>query len=293
MTARKKKKKPPSTPPGNITEQAIALPLTDKNKGHLTQASKQMDLHAQHLHKAPGKKAWHYFFEFLMLFLAVTLGFFTENQRERFLEKRKAKDYAQSLYDDLKVDTFTIQRTINEKQWISKKFDSALTILETNTLDENNEFIYYVGRYLSFTDAFTSQDVTYQQLKSSGNFRYFDNVELYKKTANYYNLVSRYQLLDQYGPVKNERLPELETVLFNPKDFYSICMDAEGGTFYDMKRPLTKLHPITKDKQNLHLLYFEIVRTKDNANGSIIFLSWLKEVSTNLILDLKKEYRFL
>ena len=34
-----------------------------------------METHAHHLHKAPGKKWTHYFFEFLMLFLAVFLGF--------------------------------------------------------------------------------------------------------------------------------------------------------------------------------------------------------------------------
>ena len=34
-----------------------------------------METHAHHLHKAPEKNFWHYFYEFLMLFFAVFCGF--------------------------------------------------------------------------------------------------------------------------------------------------------------------------------------------------------------------------
>jgi hypothetical protein len=56
-----------------------------------------MEVH-QHSHTVPiaiGRKKWtHYFWEFLMLFLAVTLGFFVENQREHYIEDQRAKQYA-------------------------------------------------------------------------------------------------------------------------------------------------------------------------------------------------------
>jgi hypothetical protein len=48
-----------------------------------------------------------------MIFLAVTMGFYAEQIREKIAEDSKAKEYAQSLYDDLKIDTAIIQRTIN------------------------------------------------------------------------------------------------------------------------------------------------------------------------------------
>jgi len=50
-----------------------------------------METHAHHLHKAPGTKIWHYFFEFLMLFLAISLGFFVENKRELYTEHHREK----------------------------------------------------------------------------------------------------------------------------------------------------------------------------------------------------------
>src|SRR6266576_3063364 len=69
-----------------------------------------MEVHA-HSHTADpdshrGKKKWHhYFWEFLMLFFAVTLGFFVENQREHMAEHQREKQFMQSMLEDLKSDT--------------------------------------------------------------------------------------------------------------------------------------------------------------------------------------------
>ena len=42
-----------------------------------------------------------YFLEFLMIFLAVTLGFFAENIRERIKDSEQGEQYIQSLVEDL------------------------------------------------------------------------------------------------------------------------------------------------------------------------------------------------
>jgi hypothetical protein len=50
--------------------------------------------HHPHVAKKNIKK---YFLEFLMTFLAVTLGFFAENLREHFAEKNTTHQYLESL----------------------------------------------------------------------------------------------------------------------------------------------------------------------------------------------------
>ena len=46
-----------------------------------------------HAHSHTERKKWHhYFWEFFMLFLAVTLGFLVENMREHILDRKKEKD---------------------------------------------------------------------------------------------------------------------------------------------------------------------------------------------------------
>jgi len=53
-----------------------------------------------HAHSHTSRKKWtHYFWEFFMLFLAVTLGFLVENQREHYIEHKREKEYARLLYD--------------------------------------------------------------------------------------------------------------------------------------------------------------------------------------------------
>jgi hypothetical protein len=43
-----------------------------------------------HHHAHTARKKWtHYFWEFFMLFLAVTAGFLVENQREHFIEHKR------------------------------------------------------------------------------------------------------------------------------------------------------------------------------------------------------------
>lgn len=62
-----------------------------------------MEVH-QHTH-TERKKWFHYFWEFLMLFFAVTLGFFVENQREHYIEHKRGLQYIRSFVEDLKTDT--------------------------------------------------------------------------------------------------------------------------------------------------------------------------------------------
>ncbi len=62
-----------------------------------------MEVHA-HTHTA--RKKWtHYFWEFLMLFLAVFCGFLAENFREHKIEHKRARQFAISLVNDLSGDT--------------------------------------------------------------------------------------------------------------------------------------------------------------------------------------------
>ena len=70
-----------------------------------------MDVHS-HTHTA--RKKWaHYFWEFLMLFLAVIAGFYAENIREHRVEARRGKAYLQSFTADLKADTANYAALLN------------------------------------------------------------------------------------------------------------------------------------------------------------------------------------
>src|ERR1035437_9826485 len=68
------------------------------------QETKNMETHANHLHNAPGKNLRHYFFEFLMLFIAVFCGFLAENWREQMVAHHKEHEFMHSIVEDIKSD---------------------------------------------------------------------------------------------------------------------------------------------------------------------------------------------
>jgi len=61
-----------------------------------------MEVHHPHVEK---KRFKEYFLEFIMIFLAVTMGFFAETIRENVTEHRRAKEFAESMVQDLREDT--------------------------------------------------------------------------------------------------------------------------------------------------------------------------------------------
>jgi hypothetical protein len=83
-----------------------------------------MDIHH---HPHTERKKWtHYFWEFFMLFLAVTLGFFVENQREHFIEHQREKQYMVSLVEDLETDTAELKKGIISTDSTNNYTDSVL-----------------------------------------------------------------------------------------------------------------------------------------------------------------------
>src|SRR3981081_1831306 len=98
----------PDIPSDNIIRTQDTETITQNQETENMEVHHHPDLH----HKP--KKWKEYFLEFLMIFLAVTMGFFAENIREYFSEKRQEREYVQSMINDLKTDTANIAAYIKE-----------------------------------------------------------------------------------------------------------------------------------------------------------------------------------
>src|SRR6187549_2045642 len=94
-----------------------------------------MEVH-HHSHLASGethsaRKKWtHYFWEFLMLFLAVFCGFLAEYQLEHLIENQREKKYIKSFIEDLKADTMKINQVLQTSIEQQKGFDSLMGVLK-------------------------------------------------------------------------------------------------------------------------------------------------------------------
>ncbi len=155
-----------------------------------------MEVHA-HTHTAPasggtGRKKWtHYFWEFLMLFLAVTLGFFVENKREHYIEDKRADHLVTSLIKDLQKDTallnwlddFRLQKRKN-------RLDSFYTFLNTPPEKIDKKTFYPLFYGICEWYPFIPSNGTLNQLKNAGYLRYFSDNRLL-------DFISDYELLLQ------------------------------------------------------------------------------------------------
>ena len=84
-----------------------------------------------HHHSHTARNKWtHYFWEFLMLFLAVFCGFLAENQREHYVEHLREKQYIRSLISDIATDSVNINKMLGWFNSIKKNCDSVLNDLE-------------------------------------------------------------------------------------------------------------------------------------------------------------------
>ena len=125
-----------------------------------------------HHHSHHGKKKWTaYFWEFFMLFLAVTLGFLVENQREQIVEHHREARYMQNLLQDLSRDTAAMQlQSVFQKRAVVFA-DSLVDDLNSDDRNKYSENIYYYARVLTIYNPFFYSNATINQLKSSGSLR--------------------------------------------------------------------------------------------------------------------------
>ncbi len=171
-----------------------------------------MEVHA-HSH-TPRKKWTHYFWEFLMLFLAVFCGFLAENEREHYIEKHRAKEFAKSLIEDLQADTLTVNYTIFVYDSLSRNIDTFRKLVR---MEEVNKIpggkLYYYGDAAISGYRMPFNTTTIEQLKSSGSLRYFPE--------KLRTLISKYDLQTQSFNLRqsNEPIFNIETNKYFVKIF--------------------------------------------------------------------------
>ena len=136
-----------------------------------------MEVH-HHTHPSHGKKTWkNYFWEFLMLFLAVFCGFLAEYQLEHVVEHNREKQYIESMIVDLKTDSIDLGRIIRLNKQQESGFDSLLlNIYHKPYTDSSLRTLYYFKeKYTIIARKMRFSRGTISQLKNSGGFRLIKN----------------------------------------------------------------------------------------------------------------------
>jgi hypothetical protein len=140
-----------------------------------------------HHHSHHPKKWKEYITEFIMLFAAVTLGFFAENQREHLIEGNREKQYMQSLFEDLRKDTVILNSLLRYDTIQTGKLDTTNTLLINNTWDESSiKLLYRLNLKTAGGLRWNLSERTSAQLKNAGGMRLVENQELSNKISDYW-----------------------------------------------------------------------------------------------------------
>ncbi len=155
-----------------------------------------------HHHPQVEKKGFmEYFLEFLMIFLAVTMGFFAENIRENIANHQREKEYINSFLEDLRSDSAFLNTSIStlipyHVVWM----DSIVHLLQMPGVRDKNREIYQAFiTATAWTYDFHPTERTLSQLHSEG-FYLIRNAEASKAISNledHYKLFSRAETLFQ------------------------------------------------------------------------------------------------
>ena len=249
------------------------------------QQPESMEVH-HHPHVHHRKKWKDYFFEFLMLFIAVTLGFFVENVREHYIENQREKEYIKSFIEDLKTDTLSASSWIGILVERHMMMDSLTYLLShSGTGTSSNNDLYYYARVVTKINFFKPSDRTITQLKNSGGLRLIRNQQASDSIMSYQQLLEDLQTNRGIEEKETEFLYPYLSKFFDPIIFETM-VDKDGNTNRPVNNP--PLRNVNQEQVNEFLFYLH--QKKTSYIFAIAFLKDLRIKAGNIVRFLQQEY---
>jgi hypothetical protein len=239
-----------------------------------------------HHHSHTERKKWvHYFWEFFMLFLAVTAGFLVENQREHYIEHKREKQFINTMIEDLKSDTAQLRLNIVYRRNREMMSDSLIICLNDHKNKGND--IYYYARNLSRPQYFSSNDRTIEQLKSSGSLRLIRNLSASDSIMSYDQQMRYLTILSDDERSIRDNFRELVGTVFDGKVLYS---QIDSIDFANYNRPSGNPALFMQDASSVNKLISSAQYLKTVIRGVRVRQERSKLVAERLLAFLKHEY---
>lgn len=185
------------------------------------QEAENMEVHHHPDLNHKPKKWKEYFLEFIMIFLAVTLGFFAESLRENINNKERLHNYIESLVSDLKSDLEMYESSIAFNNSHREMIDSIIIGLNAHKKDLRT--VYLMARQLTMgSSILTLTTKTFEQMKSSGDMRLIRKQFIADSIGIYYQWTKKF---DYWSDLQKQRITDVIDVnekIFNASIFFQI-----------------------------------------------------------------------
>ena len=258
------------------------------------QETENMEVHHHpDLHHKP-KKWKEYFLEFLMIFLAVVLGFFAESYREHLVDKEKEKQSIESIVKCLASDTIQLKNIIDANRKVIGHLDSLLLLRNADLGVQENKRNFLRHIIVGFSEDwyFNTNDAALQQLKSSGMLRLIRKQNIVDSIFKYElkNKALIAQQADCYWLFCQSGLDYKKTIsLFFYRDT-SVMKYSLGYDNSNVKLKNIDAVSISTDKEKTNLLFADAAYMAAPNEAYIYLMQDQLLYGQQLIAFLKKEY---
>ena len=249
-----------------------------------TETDCEMEVH-HHAH-TPRKKWTHYFWEFLMLFLAVFCGFLAEYQLEHKIEKDREKQFLNSLLEDLEADIKSLEVNYQNQQRGIAMMDSLFLLLNDPELaKQHGDDLYFLARMGPRFVPFANNSKTFDQLKNSGGFRLISKPIVSGKIMSYYMQLPLYRQLEDIYNREFEDYKRTASKIIDPAIFKKQEAGNRSILRGNSNPALRSYEPGLLKEMGLWAVYL------NGTRKSILTLNdSLRSNANELILFLKNEY---
>jgi hypothetical protein len=274
---------PVDTQSGNLPGEIIPTPETETINS--IQETGEMEVH-HHAHHG-GKKNWKsYFWEFLMLFLAVFCGFLAEYQLEHKIEKDRELQFIKSLTTDLQDDVISLNAIMAQEHQGIKSLDTLIDLLNNPLLaKQQGDQLYFAARMGPRSIPFANNSRTFDQLKNSGGFRLIRKTEASNKIMGYYSQFSWIRLLEDNYNHEFDNFKHIAAKILDPAILRR--QESDNG---NIERSNDNPSLRTYDTEMLKEMAFHTLQMNGSRRSKLLLFEKLKKSAEDVTADLKKEY---
>jgi hypothetical protein len=261
-----------------------------------------MEVHHPH---HPPKSLKDYASEFIVIFVALTLGFIVENQREHYIEGLREKELAHSLYLETQADSVElaaiIPYRIKKESYLNELYENYTGDVDDTLQQKRFQVAQFIGVNGNSQILFEPRSAILRQLESAGMLRYFKDeaiqadllkiindqekvrIRMQRETDAYHQFV-----LPNFIEIQNvDLIRKLTNNGKKSRKLTELLEEYSHAPLYYKFPKITPSPPYLKTlRKSLEFYRFLLAATRNNE------LKKYREINTKLLQDLRRVYHF-
>jgi hypothetical protein len=253
-----------------------------------------MEVH--HHPKVEKKNFKEYFLEFIMIFLAVTMGFFAESLREHLSNHSKEREYIIGIKKDLVADTASMNDFLPYLISRVDQTDTLIKILQTPGVTGRGSDMYYLARLTTKLRSFISNNTTLTELEHSGNFGLITKEPVLTGLVKVQKIAETYKVITGLDEQEAEMTYPLLGKLFDASVFNTMesnsrfLIDSTASAFANITKPGGNPQLRNHNADDINQFIFDLHERNGSFIGEVGILKAQKAEEIALIETINTQY---